>query len=107
MEFTRSKSLSLGIELELQLVRAHDRDLAHEAGDLIERLAQHKGPGEVKPEVTLSMIELNSTIQSSYAGARAELEAHPAVVIEAAGGLNLGISGGGAPPLPARTPRRV
>ena len=85
MEFSRSQSLSLGIELELQLVRAHDRDLAHEAGDLIERLAQHKVPGEVKPEVTLSMIELNSTIQSSYAGALAELEAQRAVVKEAAG----------------------
>ena len=40
MEFSPSKSLSLGIEIELQLVRAHDRDLAHEAGDLIERLAR-------------------------------------------------------------------
>jgi gamma-glutamyl:cysteine ligase YbdK (ATP-grasp superfamily) len=40
--FMPSKSLSLGIEVELQLVRAHDRDLAHEAGDLIERLAKRK-----------------------------------------------------------------
>src|SRR5258706_15491975 len=96
MEFTRSKSLSLGIELELQLVRAHDSDLAHEAGDLIERLAQRKVPGEVNPEVTLSMIERNSTIQSSYTCALAELEGQRAVVIEDAGVLNLGISGGGA-----------
>ena len=42
MEFSASRSLSLGIEIELQLVRAHDRDLAHEAGDLIERLAKVK-----------------------------------------------------------------
>ena len=105
--FMPSKSLSLGIELELQLVRAHDRDLAHEAGDLIERLAKKKVPGEVKPEVTLSMIELNSTIQSSYAGALAELEAQRAVVIEAAGVLNLGICGGGAHPFHDWTERRV
>ena len=107
MEFAASQALSLGIELELQLVRAHDRDLAHEAGDLIERLAKQKVPGEVKPEVTLSMIELNSTIQSSFAGALAELEAQRAVVCEAAGVLNLGICGGGAHPFHDWSERRV
>jgi carboxylate-amine ligase len=107
MEFGRSESLSLGIELELQLVRAHDRDLAHEAGDLIERLAKKPVPGAVKPEVTLSMIELNSSVQSSFAGALAELEAQRAVVAEAAGTLNLGVSGGGAHPFHDWAERRV
>jgi len=107
MDFGPSNSLSVGIELELQLVRAHDRDLAHEAGDLIERLAKKKVPGAVKPEVTLSMIELNSSIQTSYAGALAELEEQRAVVCEAAGVLNLGISGGGAHPFHDWSERRV
>src|SRR6185295_12142868 len=107
MEFAASQGLSLGIELELQLVRAHDRDLAHEAGDLIERLAKKKVPGEVKPEVTLSMIELNSTSQRSFAGALAELEAQRAVVCEAAGVLNLGICGGGSHPFHDWSERRV
>ena len=107
MEFAASQSLSLGIELELQLVRAHDRDLAHEAGDLIERLAKKKVPGAVKPEVTLSMIELNSSIQESFAGALAELEAQRAVVAEAAGVLNLGVCGGGAHPFHDWSERRV
>ena len=107
MEFMRSQSLSLGIELELQLVRAHDQDLAHEAGDLIERLARKKVPGEVKPEVTLSMIELNSSIQTSFAGVLAELEAQRAAVCEAAGVLNLGVCGGGAHPFHDWSERRV
>ena len=107
MEFRPSKSLSLGIEIELQLVRAHDQDLAHEAGDLIERLAKKKVPGAVKPEVTLSMIELNSSIQQSFAAALAELEAQRAVVAEAAGVLNLGVCGGGAHPFHDWAERRV
>ena len=107
MDFRTSKSLSLGIEIELQLVRAHDRDLAHEAGDLIERLSGKKVPGEVKPEVTLSMIELNSSIQSSFEGALVELEAQRAVVSEAAGMLNLGVCGGGAHPFHDWAERRV
>lgn len=107
MEFVASQALSLGIELELQLVRAHDRDLAHEAGDLIERLGKKKVPGEVKPEVTLSMIELNSSIQTSFTGALAELDAQRAAVSEAAGVLNLGICGGGAHPFHDWAERRV
>jgi carboxylate-amine ligase len=107
MEFGPSQSLSLGIEIELQLVRAHDRDLAHEAGDLIERLAKMKVPGAVKPEVTLSMIELNSSIQTSFAGALAELDAQRAAVCEAAGVLNLGVCGGGAHPFHDWAERRV
>ena len=107
LAFGPSKSLSIGIELELQLVRAHDRDLAHEAGDLIERLARRPVPGAVKPEVTLSMIELNSTIQPSWSGALAELQVQRAVVAEAAGVLNLGVSGGGAHPFHDWSERRV
>src|SRR5262245_41212653 len=107
LPFTKSDSLSLGIEVELQLVRAHDRDLAHEAGDLIERLAKRKVPGEVKPEVTLSMVELNSSIHTSYEGALGELDAQRAVVAEAAGMLNLGVCGGGAHPFHDWSERRV
>jgi glutamate---cysteine ligase / carboxylate-amine ligase len=107
VEFRPSQRLSLGIELELQLVRSHDQDLAHEAGDLIERLAKKKVPGVVKPEVTLSMIELNSSIQESFAGALAELEAQRAVVCEAASVLNLGVCGGGAHPFHDWSERRV
>jgi carboxylate-amine ligase len=107
MEFARSESLSLGVELELQLVRAHDFDLAHEAGDLIERLAKKKVPGAVKPEVTLSMIELNSSIQKGFAGVLAELEAQRDAVLDAAGVLNLRICGGGTHPFHNWAERRV
>jgi carboxylate-amine ligase len=107
VEFARSEGLTLGVELELQLVRAHDFDLAHEAGDLIERLAKKKLPGEVKPEVTLSMVELNSTIQRDAHGVLAELVAQRDAVLEAAGVLNLGVCGGGAHPFHDWSERRV
>jgi carboxylate-amine ligase len=107
MEFAPSTPLTLGVELELQLVRAHDRDLAHDAGDVIDRLSRVKVPGEVKPEVTLSMIELNSTIHTRFAPLLAELDAQRAAVVEAAGMLNLGVSGGGAHPFHDWADRRV
>jgi len=107
LPFAPSAPLSLGVELELQLVRAHDHDLAHEAGDLIARLAKKKLPGAVKPEVTLSMVELNSSIQQGYSGLLAELEAQRAAVREAAGMLNLRVAGGGTHPFHKWPERRV
>ena len=107
LPFTPSTPLSLGVELELQLVRAHDHDLAHDAGELIARLAKMKVPGAVKPEVTLSMLELNSSIQQGYGGLLAELEAQRAAVREAAGMLNLRVAGGGTHPFHKWPERRV
>jgi carboxylate-amine ligase len=107
LPFAASAPLSLGVELELQLVRAHDHDLAHEAGDLIARLAKKRVPGEVKPEVTLSMVELNSSVQQNYAALLAELRAQRAAVCEAAGVLNLRIAGGGTHPFHKWPERRV
>ena len=107
LTFPRGEGLTLGVELELQLVRAHDRDLAHESGDLIERLTTRKVPGAIKPEVTLSMIELNSSVQKGFAGIVAELYAQRAAVTEAASVLNLGVCGGGAHPFHVWSERRV
>lgn len=107
LAFTPSAGLSIGVELELQLVRAHDRDLAHDAGDLLARLEKRKLPGAIKPEITESMIELNSGIHATWATLGAELEVLRAAVVEEGGILNLGISGGGAHPFHNWADRRV
>jgi glutamate---cysteine ligase / carboxylate-amine ligase len=107
MNFPAGEALTLGVELELQLVRAHDRDLAHESSDLIDRLKTKQVPGAIKPEVTLSMIELNTSVQKGFAGIVAELYAQRAAVIEAASVLNLGVCGGGAHPFHVWSERRV
>ena len=107
LNFSPSDGLTIGIELELQLVRMHDRDLAHDAADLIPRLEKLGLPGAVKPEITDSMIELNSGIHASHATLAAELEATRAAVVREAGVLNLGVSGGGAHPFHNWADRRV
>src|SRR5688500_7625843 len=82
MQFAASAALSVGVELELQLVRPHDFDLSRDAGDLLARLAKRKLPGAVKPEITESMIELNSSVHGDCAGLLAELEAVRAAVVQ-------------------------
>jgi carboxylate-amine ligase len=107
MDFRSSSPLSIGIELELQLVRPHDLDLSRDAADLLARLARRKLPGAVKPEITESMIELNSSVQRDAGGLLGELEAMRAAVLADAGVLNLRVSGGGSHPFHDWADRRI
>ena len=50
--FNKSEALSLGVELELQLVNTHDYDLAPYAEDMLRLMAQTPLPGSVVPEIT-------------------------------------------------------
>jgi carboxylate-amine ligase len=107
MDFKSSAPLTVGVELELQLVRPHDLDLARGASDLLARLEGQKLPGAVKPEITESMIELNSSVHAGCAGLLEELHVMKKALVEAAGALNLRISGGGAHPFHNWADRRI
>jgi len=107
LHFTPSPGCTLGVELELQLVQSHDYDLARDAADLLGRLAKVKLPGHVKPEITESMIELNSAVHTHYAPLAAELESMRDAVVREAGMLNLHVCGGGAHPFHSWSARRI
>jgi len=106
-QFRRSEHSSVGVELELQLVRARDFDLARDAADLIERLEKRALSGAVKPEITEGMIELNTSVHDRYLQLLDELRAMRDVVVEDAGILNLYVSGGGSHPFHDWTERRI
>ncbi len=105
--FTASQPLTLGIELELQLVRPYDLDLARGAADLLRRLERRKLPGAVKPEITESMIELNSAVHSHCERLIEELVATKKILLEEAAVLNLLVSGGGSHPFHDWADRRI
>ena len=105
--FSPSAALSVGVELELQLVRPHDLDLARDAGDLLRRLARRKLPGAVKPEITESMIELNSSVHTGCSALLEELDLVRKAVVQEAGVLNVRVSGGGSHPFHDWADRRI
>ena len=107
MAFSPSAALSLGVELELQLVRPHDMDLARDAADLLARLAKRKLPGAVKPEITESMIELNSAVHTDAGALLGELEVMRQAVVREAGVLNVRVCGGGSHPFHDWADRRI
>ena len=93
--FTVSEPLTLGVELELQLVSTHDFDLAPQAEDLLRVLKNHTGTWDVKPEITRSMIEIGTSIQRQHGVLLAELRDLRDQLARGARKLNIGIAGGG------------
>ena len=94
-DFSPSQALTLGVELELQLVSTHDFDLAPQAEDLLRVLKHHHGAWDVKPEITRSMIEIGSSIQRQHATLDAELRDMRDQLTRGARKLNIAVAGGG------------
>ncbi|MET0983731.1 MAG: YbdK family carboxylate-amine ligase [Telluria sp.] len=96
--FTQSTPLTVGVELELQLVSLSDFDLTAASPDLLYLLSRKPFPGNVTPEITESMIEINSSVHSRYAPLLAELQDIRDTLVTAGDTLNIGIAGGGTHP---------
>ena len=107
LDFATSQALTFGVELELMVLDTHGYDLTRGADDLLARLAKVKLAGEVKPEITESMIELNSAVHQRYEDLLGELVHTRDAVVKAAGQLNLAVAGGGAHPFHRWSERRI
>ena len=107
MDFKPSPDLSMGVELELQILNSRDYNLARDAADLLKVLEMLEHPGEIKPEITESMIEINSSVHTRYDTLLVELRRIRDAVVQAATRLNLRIAGGGSHPFHKWSERRI
>ncbi|MCU0967850.1 MAG: YbdK family carboxylate-amine ligase [Rubrivivax sp.] len=105
--FATSKPLTLGVELELQIVGTHDYDLAPGAADLLRVLGRRRLPGNVVPEITDSMIELSTGICSGHGDALAQLREIRDALVDCADRLGIALSGGGTHPFQDWSQRRI
>jgi carboxylate-amine ligase len=96
--FKASDSLTLGVELELQLVNSYDYDLSSSANDLLELLRRRPFPGTVTPEMTQSMIEIATDVQREHGPLLAQLQAIRDTLVQAGDRLNIELAGGGTHP---------
>lgn len=96
--FSQSAALTLGIELELQIVGGQDYDLIGAAPDLLREMAGRQHPGDVKPEITDSMIELSTDICQDYNDALTQLRHIRNELVHQADRLGILLSGGGTHP---------
>src|SRR5258708_32428846 len=107
LEFTRSAPLSIGVELELMVLNTHDFNLVRGAPDLLARLEKVELEGEVKPEITESMIEMNSAVNTRHDELLEELLRTRDAIVMAAERLNVAVAGGGSHPFHKWKERRI
>jgi carboxylate-amine ligase len=107
LDFRRSEPFTFGVELELQIVNRRDFDLCGAAPDLLPLVEKQLQSGEVKPEITQSMLEIATSAHRVHADMLAELRGLRDAVARQAERLNLGIAGGGAHPFQRWTDRRI
>jgi glutamate---cysteine ligase / carboxylate-amine ligase len=107
LAFKSSSALTMGVELELQIIDRRTGDLTRGAADLIELIGRRPCPGEVKPEITESMLEISTSVHASYGPLREELRAIRAALLAAADRLDLQICGGGTHPFQHWADRQI
>ncbi|GGB96444.1 putative glutamate--cysteine ligase 2 [Oxalicibacterium flavum] len=98
LEFNNSTPLTMGIELELQIVNRRDYNLTRGSDDLLEIINKVDHGYDIKPEITESMIEIATSVHTDHHAMLAELVEMRKLLVAAADKLNLGLAGGGAHP---------
>lgn len=98
LPFKKSREMSIGIELEYQLIDPISFNLVSRAKDLIRNISASKYSTLIKPEITQSMIEINSSIHTSVKDLYKELiEIHDFLLIQSKK-LDIKLCGGGTHP---------
>ncbi|RKQ38963.1 YbdK family carboxylate-amine ligase [Enterobacter sp. R1(2018)] len=92
LPFTRSLRFTTGTELELQLIDRFDARLVDKADSV---LADMGNSQQIKPELTKSMIELNSSVHTSVLALHEELSSLARNVREVARRHGCDVAGGG------------
>ena len=105
--FQESAALSLGVELELQLVNTHDYDLAPYAEDMLRMMTKIPLPGAVVPEMTSSMIEVSTGVCQSSSEVLGQLTQIRDALVKSADKLNIAVVGGGTHPFQQWHERRI
>ncbi|MDR0226000.1 MAG: glutamate--cysteine ligase [Burkholderiaceae bacterium] len=105
--FNSSEPLTLGVELELQLVNTHDYDLAPYAEDMLRLMLKNPLPGSVVPEMTNSMIEISTSVCHSASEVLGQLSQIRDALVRSADKLNIAVVGGGTHPFQQWHERRI
>ncbi len=105
--FKTSRSLTLGVELELQLVSLSDFDLINASPDMLELLVRRRFPGNVVPEITESMIEVSTDVHTRHKDLLRQLHQIRDALVAAGDTLNVGICGGGTHPFQQWSERKI
>jgi len=96
--FHNSEDYTLGVELEYQIINPATYNLTSKAKELIRNVSNTSFQKFIKPEITQSMLEINTSIHTSPKTIIPELQKIRQYLLEQAEQLNVLFCGGGTHP---------
>ena len=105
--FQPSAPLTLGVELELQIVDLQRHDLTPRSAALLHRMAAMPIPGRVTHEITASMLELCTGVCASHAEVQDQLRRTRDALVACADAEGVALCGGGTHPFQQWTQRQI
>lgn len=106
-DFKPSRPLTLGVELELQLISKRNCDLVRAATDLLSGLDCQVEHGDIKLEITESMIEVSTQARQTVGAIHRDLIGLRDILVERCALQNIFIAGGGTHPFHRWPERRI
>ena len=97
-KFNVSKPFTLGLELEIQIINKDSKDLVGLSEEILKEFPPEPFQAQIKPEVTTSMLEINSSIHESAQTLLVELHEIKNQLLKKTQHLNILLSGGGTHP---------
>lgn len=107
LPFKKSSLVSIGVELEFQIVAPRSYALVSRAKDLIRNIRESPYRARITPEITQSMIEINSSIHHSPQEMLEELANLQGFLLAQAAEMNVAICGGGTHPFQRWTMQKI
>jgi glutamate---cysteine ligase / carboxylate-amine ligase len=98
LPFKTSSTASIGVELEFQIVNPNSFALISRSKELLRHIKKCSYKTRIKPEITQSMIEINSSIHVSLKEMLTELFELQNFLLQQANALNVSFCGGGTHP---------
>ncbi|WP_058535403.1 YbdK family carboxylate-amine ligase [Legionella saoudiensis] len=96
--FKESSNVSIGLELEFQLIDPNSFSLISRANEVLDSIQGSVYREQIKPELTQSMIEINSLVHHNVNDLYTEFHKIYRFLLEQASALNISFAGGGIHP---------
>ncbi|USQ15421.1 glutamate--cysteine ligase (plasmid) [Legionella lytica] len=96
--FKESSNFSIGMELEFQIINPESLSLISRASEVLENIQGSPYQQQIKPELTQSMIEINSSIHYNVADLHREFQKLYGFLLAQASALDISFCGGGVHP---------
>src|SRR5829696_837873 len=107
ISFKKSEAGSIGVELEFQIINPRTYALISRAKDLIRSIKESKYQLRITPEITQSMIEINSSIHYSAPDMLNELMEIQSFLLDQASHLCVRFCGGGTHPFQSWSVQKI